>query len=203
MELCTLDAKGRPLKGVFYPFSTPSGRSFDVLVPTNRFHGNGRFETVLQFLNVGDELAFRLAPANVEFAVTQPFVDTLTIVTSADGIAPALQMLRILSNNKQSALRRIHVVWVNEKRSDFAFSQELDLFERKFHGKLAVSRVVDPAVNNLDQPMDYQLHQVLKPYQAGNIAITCVPRALQWKITKTVKDLGYPVENLLAIPNIG
>ena len=202
VTLCCTDSNGRVLKENFFPFSFSKG-TFDVL-------GASASNNILEQLDIDDEIAFKKSKVQLKYIVEDDGetrrgdnvspVDSVSIITSGQGVAPTLQIVNRILTDPDSAVESIDVLWINEKKEDFVLNDAMEDLEDKFTEKLFIARVVDRQFADPDSQVNDKLREAMVPYRNGRMAMVIIPETMQSKSCRMLESLGYPLDtSVLAI----
>lgn len=92
------------------------------------------------------------------------------------------------------------LLWINERKTDFILSEELEELEAKHPEQLYVARVLDTALGDAEAQVNDKLRSALAPHEAGRVAIVLGPEQITTKATGFLEALGYSEDSLCAIP---
>jgi NAD(P)H-flavin reductase len=126
--LCTVDAEDSVLKEGYICVSPRKARGyFDVVVKRTTEEGTkNKFVRALDLLAIGDEVAYKAGRQRLVYQGDDQEIEALTIVASGAGIAIALHLAQELLPIKDSTVREIEILWLNEKGDDFVLADEME-----------------------------------------------------------------------------
>lgn len=197
LQICSVDAKGRPLKGDFFLASPPASEGFfEIVCPSNGALTTGASITLeLQFMDIGNELAVKAGRKRLVFpvAAVEAEISALSVLASGMGILPTLQLLReVLAEPQSSSVQEVEVVWINDAKKDFILNDEIAALERQHGGRLHVTRVVDRQAGNADTLLNDQLGSAVAPYRPGRVAVVMAEGAVAGKAGQLFSSRGFP-----------
>lgn len=203
LQICSVDAKGRPLKGAFFLASPPATEGFFEIVCTSSgaLTSGTSIPLELQFMDVGNELAIKAGKKRLLFPVVagEAEISALSVLASGMGILPTLQLLReVLAEPQSSSVQEVEVVWINDAKKDFILNEELAALEKRHGGapgaggRLHVTRVVDREAGNADTLLNDQVGSAVAPYRPGRLAVVMAEGAVASKAGQLFSSRGYP-----------
>eukprot|EP00547_Thalassionema_nitzschioides_P000941 CAMPEP_0194205442 /NCGR_PEP_ID=MMETSP0156-20130528/4706_1 /TAXON_ID=33649 /ORGANISM="Thalassionema nitzschioides, Strain L26-B" /LENGTH=284 /DNA_ID=CAMNT_0038931711 /DNA_START=489 /DNA_END=1343 /DNA_ORIENTATION=- len=209
-SLCTLDADGYVAKGNFYTYSPKGGiekklGKFSLVLPEYKKDDpdtieylvgkeNANMIRVLQTeFKSGDEIAIQPGKNKLQYRGEYTPVTDMVYIAEGTGIVPILDQVRAVLPGKQSSVKSVNVIWVNQQKGNFDVVSDLLEAEYVRHKtKLAVDCIVDSLQYN--SPADNsQIDDAVPEYFPGVMAVLSGPQDMQYNaMDYLTQERGYP-----------
>lgn len=93
--------------------------------------------------------------------------------------------------NGVGAETAFELLWINERKTDFFLSEQIEELEAQFPEQLFVARVIDPAFGDPESQISEQVKAAVSQRSAGKVALILVPEKYAPKATAFMESLGY------------
>ena len=90
-------------------------------------------------------------------------------------------------------------MWVNEDKSDFVCDSDVEKLENRYIEKFTLSRVIESDLYGPGLSRRQDLKNCFPPYKKGRLGVIIAPEYVIAKARNMLKDLGYPVEEIVTI----
>lgn len=133
----------------------------------------------------------RVQLPNVDATISQ-----LVLLASGDGVLPALQLLRAMAGDPDTAVEQIDLLWINDSKRDFALNHEIEKLQHQLLTKssgprLRVARIVDRELGNPDTLLNEELLRALPEHRAGAAGLVFAEGTAAAKCRELLSAKGY------------
>eukprot|EP00591_Stephanopyxis_turris_P009708 CAMPEP_0195528342 /NCGR_PEP_ID=MMETSP0794_2-20130614/30438_1 /TAXON_ID=515487 /ORGANISM="Stephanopyxis turris, Strain CCMP 815" /LENGTH=295 /DNA_ID=CAMNT_0040659465 /DNA_START=202 /DNA_END=1089 /DNA_ORIENTATION=- len=133
----------KPLKKSYSPISHPNTKhTVDLLVKAYPPRNGGGVGAYLCSLNVGESIQSKLKPPRLMHG--SPYVsnhrwDEVGLVAAGTGVAPLLQIVRILLDPKEDSKTRVKLLCIHRYEEDILMKEEIDALAKEHEGRFMVT----------------------------------------------------------------
>jgi len=129
LQMCAIDSKDRVYKESVFPISGSKPRGYFDIILKREKEGDDSFSKALDSIPLGDELAFKAGKYRLKYTGEDGNINSVTLVASGLGIAPAIQIIRGILPDRQSTVDDMELLWVNEDEKDFICTEDVESLE--------------------------------------------------------------------------
>lgn len=198
LSLCARDSRDELVKEAFFPISPRNAKGyFEVLVKKTAGTTDA---AVLAAAAVGDELAVKAGRDHLSSKAPEERIESMQIVASAEGIAPAIQTLQAVLQPKDSTVKSVDLIWVNEHQHEFMLAKQVEALARRYSKKLRVTAITDSDLYGHDITNHPTMKQTLKRFEPSTMALVCGPDYVVDRVQRYLANTqDYPHDHIAAV----